>query len=96
MPDLPAGIVTVHFSDIEGSIALWEGERVIIANTVDWSLSILREVVAAHGGVLLTTIESRPWLSYGMHSTCPGKIWSGFESWSWLALKMRGHWFGSP
>jgi class 3 adenylate cyclase len=37
MPDLPSGTVTFLFTDIEGSTALWEGERDRVATVVSGS-----------------------------------------------------------
>jgi class 3 adenylate cyclase len=34
MPDLPSGTVTFLFTDIEGSTALWERDRVAMAAAV--------------------------------------------------------------
>src|SRR5215216_4898129 len=56
MPDLPSGIVTFLFTDIEGSGVLWERERAAMATAVDRHLAIVREVVTTHGGVLFKTV----------------------------------------
>jgi class 3 adenylate cyclase len=51
MPDLPSGTVTFLFTDIEGSTALWEQNRVAMATAVVRHLSLLRDAIEAHGGV---------------------------------------------
>jgi predicted ATPase/class 3 adenylate cyclase len=56
MPELPSGTVTFLFTDIEGSTALWERDRVAMAAAVERHLAILREAGAAHGGVLFKTV----------------------------------------
>jgi len=53
---LPSGTVTVLFTDIEGSTVLWGHDRVAMAIAVDRYVMILRETVAANGGVLFKTI----------------------------------------
>ena len=52
MPDLPSGTVTFLFTDIEGSTALWEQDRMAMATTVARHLTLLRFAIETHGGVL--------------------------------------------
>jgi predicted ATPase/class 3 adenylate cyclase len=56
MPDLPSGTVTFLFTDIEGSTALWERDRAAMAGAVERHLRLLRERVAAHGGVVFKIV----------------------------------------
>ncbi len=56
MSDLPSGTVTFLFTDIEGSTALWERNRLAMAVAVDRHLVLLRAVIEAHHGVLFKTI----------------------------------------
>ena len=56
MRDLPSGTVTFLFTDIEGSTALWERDRVAMATAVERHLSLLRDAIEAHGGVLFKTV----------------------------------------
>src|SRR5215213_5886830 len=51
MAELPRGTVTFLFTDIEGSTALWERDRVAMAAAVQRHLAVLDAAVKAHGGV---------------------------------------------
>src|SRR5215212_4384704 len=56
MPDLPSGTVTFLFTDIEGSTALWERDRHAMATAVARHLTLLRDAVAAHTGVVFKVV----------------------------------------
>jgi predicted ATPase/class 3 adenylate cyclase len=56
MPDLPSGTVTFLFTDIEGSTALWERDRVAMTAAVERHLVLLRTAVAAHNGALFKVV----------------------------------------
>jgi class 3 adenylate cyclase len=56
MPDLPSGTVTLLFTDIEGSTALWERNRRAMATAVQRHLVRLRAAVEAHGGVVFKVV----------------------------------------
>src|SRR5215217_5394242 len=56
MPDLPSGTVTFLFTDIEGSTALWERDRVAMATVVERHLQLLRAAIEAHGGLLFKIV----------------------------------------
>jgi class 3 adenylate cyclase len=56
MPDLPRGTVTFLFTDIEGSTALWERDRVAMAAAVQRHLALLRAAIEARGGVLFKVV----------------------------------------
>ena len=56
MAELPSGTVTFLFTDIEGSTALWERDRVAMASAVARHLSLLRAATEAHGGVQFKTV----------------------------------------
>jgi class 3 adenylate cyclase len=62
MPDLPAGTVTFLFTDIQGSTALWERDRVAMANAVVRHLTLSRAAIESRDGACCT----KPW---GMRST---------------------------
>ena len=53
---LPSGTVTFLFTDIEDSTVLWERDPSAMGGAVERHLAMLRETVAAHGGVLFKTI----------------------------------------
>src|SRR5688500_2876278 len=56
MTDLPRGTVTFLFTDIEGSTALWERNRTAMRAAVNQHLVLLRDAIAAHGGVAFKTV----------------------------------------
>jgi class 3 adenylate cyclase len=56
MPDLPSGTVTFLFTDIEGSTRRWQQDPVVMAQAVARHLTLLREAVAQHGGVLFKVV----------------------------------------
>ncbi|CAA9576383.1 MAG: Transcriptional regulator, AfsR family, partial [uncultured Thermomicrobiales bacterium] len=56
MADLPTGTVVFLFTDVEGSTARWERDRPTMAAAVDRHLALLRQAVAAHGGVPFKTV----------------------------------------
>ena len=56
MADLPGGTVTFLFTDIEGSTALWERDRTAMRAAVNQHLALLRDAIAAHGGVAFKTV----------------------------------------
>jgi predicted ATPase/class 3 adenylate cyclase len=56
MPEYPSGTVAFLFTDIEGSTALWERNRAVMATAVERHFTLLREATAAQDGVLFKTI----------------------------------------
>src|SRR5215217_8952109 len=56
MPDLPSGTVTFLFTDIEGSTALWEQDRLAMASAVERHLALLDAAIHAHGGIHFKTV----------------------------------------
>jgi class 3 adenylate cyclase len=58
MAELPSGTVTFLFTDIAGSIVLWERDRAAIANAAGRHLALLRATIEAHGGVLIQVAGS--------------------------------------
>jgi predicted ATPase/class 3 adenylate cyclase len=54
--ELPRGTVTFLFTDIEGSTALWERDRRVMADAVTRHLALLDEAIQAHGGVHFKTV----------------------------------------
>jgi class 3 adenylate cyclase len=53
MADLRSGTVTFQFTDVEGSTALWERNRVAMRLAVDRHFRLIREATTAHDGVLI-------------------------------------------
>jgi predicted ATPase/class 3 adenylate cyclase len=56
MTDLPRGTVTFLFTDIEGSTALWEQDRLAMATAVERHLALLRTSIEAHDGALFKVV----------------------------------------
>jgi predicted ATPase/class 3 adenylate cyclase len=56
MSELPSGTVTFLFTDIEGSTARWERDRVAMAAAVARHIALLDVAVAGHGGVTFKTV----------------------------------------
>jgi predicted ATPase/class 3 adenylate cyclase len=56
MPDLPSGTVAFLFTDIEGSTALWERDRVAMSSAVERHIGLLEAAVQAHGGIHFKTV----------------------------------------
>ena len=54
MSELPVGTVTFLFTDLEGSTRLWEMRRDAMAIAASRHDAALREVVATHGGTVLS------------------------------------------
>ena len=50
MTELPAGTVTFLFTDLEGSMRLWEEHPEAMRSTLARHDAILRDAVAAHDG----------------------------------------------
>jgi predicted ATPase/class 3 adenylate cyclase len=56
MSELPSGTVTFLFTDIEGSTALWERDRVAMASAVKRHLVLLDAAIASHHGIHFKTV----------------------------------------
>ncbi|MDF2760055.1 MAG: adenylate/guanylate cyclase protein, partial [Thermomicrobiales bacterium] len=56
MPEYPRGTVAFLFTDVEGSTALWERDRAAMATAVERHLTLLRDAIEAHGGVLFKVV----------------------------------------
>ncbi|HEX2281849.1 MAG TPA: tetratricopeptide repeat protein [Thermomicrobiales bacterium] len=56
MAPLPGGTVAFLFTDIEGSTALWERNRPVMAAAVERHFTLLSEAIAAQAGVIFKTI----------------------------------------
>jgi class 3 adenylate cyclase len=56
MVDLPRGTVTFLFTDIEGSTALWERDRQVMADAVQRHIARLDAAINAHGGIHFKTV----------------------------------------
>ena len=78
MPDLPSGTVTFLFTDIEGSTALWERDRVAMHTAVDRHLVLLDAATAspvlhpysaggAYVNMMMEEGQDRVRASYGEH-----------------------------
>lgn len=53
---LPSGTVAFLFTDVAGSTRLWERDRAAMHAAVQRQIDLLREIVAAHGGVLYKVV----------------------------------------
>jgi class 3 adenylate cyclase len=51
VPELPSGTVSFLLTDIEGSTALWERDRQVMAAVVARHMVLLDAAITAHGGV---------------------------------------------
>src|SRR5215208_2700003 len=56
MAEMPRGTVAFLFTDVENSSALWERDGTAMMSVLARHVSLLREVVSAHGGVLFKTV----------------------------------------
>jgi len=56
MLDLPTGVVTLLFTDIEGSTRLWEEQPAAMADALAVHDAILHEEIADSGGVVFKTV----------------------------------------
>src|ERR671916_2140551 len=56
MSEMPRGTVAFLFTDVENSSALWERDGATMMTALGRHVSLLREIVAAHGGVLFKTV----------------------------------------
>ncbi len=56
MTELPSGTVTFLFTDVERSTARWERNAAAMRPAVERHFTLLRQAVAAHGGVVFRTI----------------------------------------
>ena len=56
MGEMPRGTVTFLFTDVENSSALWERDGPTMMTALGRHVSLLRETVSAHGGVLFKTV----------------------------------------
>ncbi|MDF2758302.1 MAG: adenylate/guanylate cyclase protein, partial [Thermomicrobiales bacterium] len=56
MLELPSGTVTFLFTDIEGSTALWEQDRVAMAAAVARHMALLDAAIQAHDGIHFKTV----------------------------------------
>jgi predicted ATPase/class 3 adenylate cyclase len=65
MLDLPRGTVAFLFTDIEGSTALWERDRQVMAAAVARQLAILQSLITAHHGVLYKTVGDGTQAAFG-------------------------------
>jgi class 3 adenylate cyclase len=52
---VPSGTMTLLFTDIEGSTRLWEEHRASTSEALQRHDNILREVIAATGGIIFAT-----------------------------------------
>src|SRR5215207_5395169 len=56
MPQFPAGTVTFLFTDIEQSTRGWERDAATARGVVERHIALIRQAVAAHGGVHFKTV----------------------------------------
>ncbi len=67
----PTGTVTFLFTDIEGSTARWEQQRVTMQAALARHDAILREAIAAHGGHVFKTVGDA---FYATFATAPAAL----------------------
>jgi predicted ATPase/class 3 adenylate cyclase len=77
MADLPHGTVTFLFTDIEGSTGLWERDRTAMRAAVDQHLALLRDTIAALGGVAFKTVGDAVQAAF---ATAPPALAAGVAS----------------
>ncbi len=65
MPDMPQGMVTFLFTDIEGSTRMWEQYPAAMPAALARHNQIIVEAVAAHGGYVFQTIGDAYWTVFG-------------------------------
>ena len=56
MAEMPRGTVTFLFTDVEDSSSLWERDGAAMMSALARHVSLLRDAVDAHGGVLFKTV----------------------------------------
>src|SRR5215216_7074440 len=56
MSEMPRGTVAFLFTDVENSSALWERDGAVMMSALARHVSLLREAVSAHDGVLFKTV----------------------------------------
>src|SRR5215216_1799291 len=56
MTEMPRGTVTFLFTDVENSSSLWERDGSTMMSALARHVSLLRDAVDAHGGVLFKTV----------------------------------------
>jgi predicted ATPase/class 3 adenylate cyclase len=56
MSEMPRGTVAFLFTDVENSSALWERDGAAMMSAMARQVSLLREAVSTHGGVLFKTV----------------------------------------
>ena len=56
MAEMPRGTVAFLFTDVENSSSLWERDGTAMMSALTRHVSLLREAVDAHGGVLFKTV----------------------------------------
>jgi class 3 adenylate cyclase len=76
MSDPPSGTVTFPFTDIERSTALWERDRVAMAQAVDRQLALLNAATQAHGGTHYKTFGDAVQAAF---STAPQAVTAALE-----------------
>jgi class 3 adenylate cyclase len=55
-PSLPSGTITFLFTDIAGSTQLWERHPTAMPSALARHDAVLRQIIAAHGGVVFKTV----------------------------------------
>jgi len=56
MAEMPRGTVAFLFTDVENSSSLWERDGAAMMSALARHVSLLRDAVDAHGGVLFKTV----------------------------------------
>ena len=79
MADLPSGTVTVLFTDIERSTALWERDRAAMREAVARQLAIL-QIPSVPSQSRPPSEVSRPLSKLASKGSGAGTSWSGLDS----------------
>ncbi|HEX9438853.1 MAG TPA: helix-turn-helix domain-containing protein, partial [Roseiflexaceae bacterium] len=74
---VPAGTVTFLFTDIEGSTRLWEQHSQAMPIALARHDTLLREAVAAHGGIVFKTVEDSVCAAF---ATAPAALAAALET----------------
>jgi predicted ATPase/class 3 adenylate cyclase len=86
MPDMPEGLVTFLFTDIEGSTKLWERYPDLMPAVIARHDALMRRAVTEHNGVVFKMVGDAvcaafPTPADGLASTITAQQWLDAEQW---------------
>jgi class 3 adenylate cyclase len=64
MPDLPRGTVTFLFTDLEGSVSLWDRDRAAMGRAIERHFAFLWEVIGRYVGTRFMAVGDGGTLSF--------------------------------